>query len=122
ADGDIIIQMDADLQDDPAEIPRFLDKVKEGYDMVVGYKRVRHDPVTRVWGSRIYNAVASFCSGVKLHDHNCGFKAYRASILRGVNLYGEMHRHMPALLSGRGASVAEIVVNHRARRYGTSKF
>src|SRR5690606_22365706 len=73
-------------------------------------------------GSRVYNAVASACSGVKLHDHNCGFKAYRASALRGINLYGEMHRHMPALLSGRGASVTEIVVNHRPRRFGTSKF
>lgn len=117
-----VVQMDGDLQDDPAEIPQFLKKLDEGYDLVCGYKKKRYDPLNRVLGSRIYNAVTSFVSGVKLHDHNCGYKAYRSSILTGVTLYGEMHRHIPVILSGRGARICEIVVNHRPRQHGGSKF
>ena len=117
-----VIQMDGDLQDDPVEIPRFMAELAKGFDMVCGYKKNRKDPLNRVIGSRIYNSVTSFVSGLKLHDHNCGYKAYRKPILTGLHLYGEMHRHIPLILSGRGARINEIVVHHRPRSFGTSKF
>jgi len=119
---DVVVQMDADLQDDPADVPMFLEKLASGFDLVCGYKKRRHDPLNRVLGSRVYNLLASTVSGVKLHDHNCGFKVYRRSVLVGLNLYGEMHRHIPLILAGRGARICEVVVNHRRRMYGKSKF
>ena len=119
---DTVIQMDGDLQDDPAEIPSFINELDRGFDVVCGYKKRRFDPLNRVIGSRIFNSLISIVSGVKLHDHNCGYKAYRKPILSGLNLYGEMHRHIPLILSGRGARISEVVVNHRPRMFGASKF
>lgn len=122
AQGRFVIQMDADLQDDPAEIPNFLRELNNGYDLVCGYKKHRHDPLNRVLGSRIYNRVVSKVFGIKLHDHNCGYKAYRKSVLTGLNLYGEMHRFIPALLARKRVRIKEIVIQHRPRRFGESKY
>ncbi len=119
---DIVITMDADLQDDPREIPRFLEKMNEGFDVVSGWKRVRHDPWHKVLPSRIFNASVSRLTGVKLHDHNCGFKSYRRKIFDEVRLYGERHRFVPVLASARGWKVGEIEVTHHAREFGHSKY
>ncbi len=117
-----VFTMDADLQDDPKEIPRFLQKLDEGYDVVSGWKRTRHDPWHKVLPSRVFNALVSRLTGVKLHDHNCGFKAYRRQIFDEVKLYGELHRFVPVLASARGWKVAEIEVEHHARQFGQSKY
>jgi len=122
AEGDLLFTMDADLQDDPKEIPRFLEKMGEGNDVVSGWKKVRHDPWHKVGPSRIFNALVSKLTGVKLHDHNCGFKCYRREIFREVRLYGELHRFVPVLAAARGWIVGEIVVDHRAREHGVSKY
>ncbi|MEM9646314.1 MAG: glycosyltransferase family 2 protein, partial [Planctomycetota bacterium] len=113
--GDVVLTMDADLQDDPKEIPRFLAKMEEGFDVVSGWKKVRHDPWHKVGPSRVFNALVSSMTGVKLNDHNCGFKAYRREIFDEVTLYGERHRFVPVLAAARGWSVGEIVVEHHAR-------
>jgi len=120
--GDIVITMDADLQDDPSEIPRFLAKLSEGFDVVSGWKRVRHDPWHKVLPSRVFNWLVSRLTGVRLHDHNCGFKAYRRVIFDEVDLYGERHRFVPVLASARGWKVGEIEVEHHARQFGRSKY
>ncbi len=122
ARGDIIFTLDADLQDDPAEVPRFLAALAEGRDVVSGWKRVRLDPWHKVWPSRAFNALVSWLTGVKLHDHNCGMKCYRAEVFREVRLYGELHRFIPVLAAARGFRVGEIEVNHRPRRFGHSKY
>jgi glycosyltransferase involved in cell wall biosynthesis len=122
AKGSTIFTLDGDLQDNPAEIPRFLAKLDEGFEVVSGWKRTRHDPWHKVGPSRIFNRMVSGLTGCKLHDHNCGFKAYRREVLDEVTLYGELHRFVPVLAHGRGFKVAEIVVNHRARRFGHSKY
>lgn len=122
ANGEIVLTMDADLQDDPNEIPRFLDKLDEGYDVVSGWKRVRHDPWHKVLPSRVFNWLVSRLTGVKLHDHNCGFKAYRREIFDEVELYGERHRFVPVLAAARGWTVGEIEVEHHARKFGRSKY
>jgi glycosyltransferase involved in cell wall biosynthesis len=122
ARGDIIITMDADLQDDPKEIPRFLDKLAEGYDVISGWKRVRHDPWHKVFPSRVFNFVVSWFTGVWLHDHNCGMKCYRGPIFREIRLYGELHRFIPVMAAARGFRVGEIEVAHRPRRFGHSKY
>ncbi len=122
AGGEIVMTLDADLQDDPAEIPRFLEKLDEGFDCVSGWKRVRHDPWHKVLPSRVFNGLVSGLTGVKLHDHNCGFKAYRREIFDEVKLYGELHRFVPVLAASRGWKVAEIEVQHRARQHGKSKY
>ncbi|TWU60845.1 Undecaprenyl-phosphate 4-deoxy-4-formamido-L-arabinose transferase [Rubripirellula tenax] len=122
ATGEIAITMDADLQDDPDEIPRFLAKMDEGYDVVSGWKRVRHDPWHKVFPSRVFNALVSRMTGVKLHDHNCGYKAYRREIFEEVRLYGERHRFVPVLAAARGWRVGEIEVLHHARKFGRSKY
>jgi dolichol-phosphate mannosyltransferase len=114
--------LDADLQDDPHEIPRFLAAVKGGTDVVSGWKKVRHDPWHKVFPSRVFNRLVSFVTGVDLHDHNCGFKAYRADVVREVRLYGEFHRFIPVLAAAEGHTVGELVINHRPRKYGHSKF
>mgnify|MGYP001826747313 FL=1 len=119
---DVVITMDADLQDDPKEIPRFLAKLDEGFDVVSGWKRVRHDPWHKVLPSRVFNALVSRLTKVKLHDHNCGFKAYRREIFDEVTLYGELHRFVPVLASSRGWQVGEIEVEHHAREFGRSKY
>ncbi|MEQ9642674.1 MAG: glycosyltransferase family 2 protein [Alphaproteobacteria bacterium] len=122
ARGDVVITMDADLQDDPAEIPRFLERIAAGADVVSGWKKVRNDPVDKTLPSRVFNAVVSRVSGVKLHDFNCGFKVYRREALNGLSLYGELHRFIPVLLHWRGFRVEEMVVNHRPRQFGHSKY
>ena len=122
AKGSVVITMDADLQDDPHEIPHFLEKLRGGLDVVSGWKKVRHDPWHKVMPSRVFNAFLSVLTGVYLHDHNCGMKAYRAEALREVHLYGEMHRFVPVLAFARGFAVGELVIQHRARKFGTSKY
>jgi dolichol-phosphate mannosyltransferase len=120
--GDLVFTLDADLQDDPAEMPRFIAELNKGYDVVSGYKQVRHDPWHKVLPSRVFNWLVSRLTGVKLHDHNCGYKVYRREVVGEVQLYGERHRFVPVLAAARGFKVGEIVVQHRARRFGHSKY
>lgn len=122
AQGDIVLTLDADLQDDPREIPRMLAELNRGLDMISGYKQVRHDPWHKVLPSRVFNWLVSRMTGVWLHDHNCGYKCYRREVVREVRLYGELHRFVPVLAAARGFRVGEIVVNHRARKFGHSKY
>jgi glycosyltransferase involved in cell wall biosynthesis len=122
AQGNIVFTLDGDLQDDPAEIPRFLDKLGQGLDVVSGWKKRRYDPWHKVYPSRVFNAMVSGLTGCRLHDHNCGYKAYRSEVLDEVDIYGELHRFVPVLAHARGFRVGEIEVNHRARRFGTSKY
>jgi glycosyltransferase involved in cell wall biosynthesis len=120
--GEMVMTMDADLQDDPHEIPRFLAAMQNSLDVVSGWKQVRHDPWHKVGPSRIFNAMVSGLTGVKLHDHNCGMKCYRREVLGEVRLYGELHRFVPVLAAGRGYRVGEITINHRERKFGQSKY
>lgn len=122
ARGDIVMTLDADLQDDPAEIPQFLAALAAGKDVVSGWKRTRHDPWHKVFPSRVFNAMVSWLTGVRLHDHNCGMKCYRAEVLREIRLYGELHRFIPVLADARGFKVGEVVIQHRPRRFGVSKY
>jgi len=122
ATGDIVVTIDGDLQDDPAEIPRLLARLDEGYDLVSGWKTKRRDPLTRRIPSRVFNAIAGRVSGIRLHDMNCGLKAYRADVLVGLNLYGELHRYIPVLAHYRGYRVTELPVNHRPREHGSSNY
>lgn len=122
ARGDIVMTLDADLQDDPKEIPRFVLRLKEGLDVVSGWKRVRHDPWHKVWPSRVFNGLVSWVMGVPLHDHNCGMKCYRAAVFKEIRLYGELHRFIPVLAAARGYRVGELEINHRPRRYGLGKY
>ena len=122
ASGQIVIQMDADLQDDPAEIPNLLAKLHAGFDVVNGWKRKRLDPWHKVWPSRIFNRLVSRMTGVRLRDHNCGFKCFRAEVVKTIRLYGELHRFIPVMAHAEGYRVAEIEVQHRARRFGKSKY
>jgi len=114
--------MDADLQDDPAEIPNFLAKLEEGFDVVNGWKRVRRDPRHKVWPSRVFNWLVSRLTGLKLHDHNCGLKCFRAEVVKELHLYGELHRFIPVMAHARGYRVAGLPVEHHPRRYGRSKY
>ncbi len=122
AEGEIVITMDADLQDDPAEIPRFLEALAEDADLVSGWKQRRHDPWYRVASSRFFNWVVSVAAGLRLHDYNCGFKAYRRDVVEEIALYGELHRYIPFIANSRGFTVKEIVVKHRARKSGRSRY
>lgn len=122
ARGEVVFTLDADLQDDPKEIARFLSKLDEGFDLVSGYKEKRHDPFTKVLPSRVFNAMVRNLTGVRLHDVNCGFKAYRAVVLKNLRLYGEMHRFVPVLAHWKRFKIGEIVVEHHARKFGKSKF
>ena len=122
SDGETIVTIDGDLQDDPAEIPRLLAKLDEGFDLVSGWKARRRDPWRRRLLSRIFNAVTGRVSGLRLHDMNCGLKAYRAEVVRGLALYGELHRFIPVLAHYRGFRVAELPVNHRPRPHGRSRY
>ncbi len=122
ARGSLILTMDGDLQDDPCEIPRFLDKLHEGFDVVSGWKRIRRDPWHKVLPSRFFNRWVSRLTGVKLHDHNCGFKAYRREVFDDVHLYGELHRFVPVLAASYGWKIGEIEVRHRPRHAGNSKY
>src|SRR5262245_56832600 len=120
--GDIILTVDADLQDDPQEIPSFLRALGQGKDVISGWRRVRHDPWHKVLPSRIFNWMVSTLTGVRLHDHNCGMKCYRAEVVREVRLYGELHRFIPVLASARGFRIGEIEIRHRPRSFGSSKY
>ena len=122
ANGDIIITMDADLQDDPAEIPNFVNKISEGSDLVSGWKKVRHDPWAKTFPSKIFNFVTRLLTGVKIHDFNCGLKAYRSSVIKSIEIFGGRHRYIPALAGQKNFSISEIIVNHRPRKYGTTKY
>jgi glycosyltransferase involved in cell wall biosynthesis len=122
AKGAIIITMDADLQDDPVEIPRFLAALDEGVDLVSGWKKDRQDPWTKTLPSKIFNSVTSLLTGIKLRDFNCGFKAYRREVVQSLDLYGELHRYIPVLAYASGFRTGEIPVNHHRRSYGKSKY
>jgi glycosyltransferase involved in cell wall biosynthesis len=122
AQGEVVVTIDADLQDDPTEIPRLLAKLDEGFDLVSGWKTHRRDPITRRVPSKIFNWVTGRVSGLRLHDLNCGLKAYRAEVVRGLRLYGELHRFIPVLAHYRGYRVAELPVHHRPREHGRSRY
>ncbi len=120
--GAIVITMDADLQDDPAEIPALIDKLDEGYDLVSGWKQKRRDSLVKNQTSKVFNWFTGRMCGLKLHDFNCGLKAYRREVTQRVRLYGEMHRYVPALAQLEGFRVAELPVRHAARKYGKTKY
>jgi len=120
--GEIIFTMDADLQDQPEDIPLFLQEFKKGYDLVSGWKKNRHDPIDKVLVSRIFNFLAAKLTGVKIHDFNCGFKAYKKETLKNLELYGDLYRFIPALIFWQGFKVGEIIVHHKQRSFGKSKF
>jgi glycosyltransferase involved in cell wall biosynthesis len=122
ARGEWIVTLDADLQDDPAELPRLISALEGGLDLVSGWKQDRKDPISKTLPSRLFNAVTSWASGVRLHDFNCGFKLYRREVTQAIEVYGEFHRFIPALAHWAGFRVGEVPVRHRARRYGKSKF
>jgi dolichol-phosphate mannosyltransferase len=122
ATGEIVVTIDGDLQDDPSEIPRLLAKLEEGFDLVSGWKARRRDPLTRRLPSKLFNWVAGRMSGLHLHDMNCGLKAYRAEVVHGLVLYGELHRFIPVLAHEQGYRVGEITVNHRPRGHGRSRY
>jgi dolichol-phosphate mannosyltransferase len=122
ADGERIVTIDGDLQDSPAEIATLLAKIDEGFDVVSGWKRERHDPWHKVWPSRVFNWLVSRLMGVRLHDHNCGLKAYRREVMHEIRLYGELHRFVPVLAAAKGFRIGEVAVTHRPRQYGKSKY
>jgi glycosyltransferase involved in cell wall biosynthesis len=120
--GELVMTLDADLQDDPHEIPKFLAEMEKDLDVVSGWKKIRHDPLEKVLPSRVFNWFVGRVTGVKLHDHNCGMKCYRREVFDEVRLYGELHRFIPVLAAARGFRVGEVVINHRARTHGRSKY
>lgn len=122
ARGTIILTLDADLQDDPREIPHFIAALAADRDLVVGWKQTRHDPWHKTFPSLVFNTMVSKLTGVQLHDHNCGLKGYRREVTSELRLYGEMHRFVPALAAARGYRVGELVVHHRPRKFGRSKY
>jgi glycosyltransferase involved in cell wall biosynthesis len=124
AQGDVVFTMDADLQDSPDEIPAMRDMIlDEGYDLVSGWKRRRYDPIGKRWPSKFFNLTARIMSGIKLHDFNCGLKAYRRKVVKSIEVYGEMHRYIPILAKHAGfRRIGEKVVAHQERKYGKSKF
>lgn len=120
--GEYVITMDADLQDDPNEIPNLLNEIKKGYDLVSGWKKKRYDPITKTIPSRFFNFVTSLLTGIKIHDFNCGLKAYRKEVIKDINIYGELHRYIPVLAHWQGYKIGEIPVQHHPRKYGKTKF
>jgi glycosyltransferase involved in cell wall biosynthesis len=124
AKGEVVITMDADLQDSPDEIPSLMEKItKEGYHLVSGWKKKRHDPISKTFPSKFFNKITSWVSGIKLHDFNCGLKAYHYKVIKNIDVYGEMHRYIPLIAKWNGFNkIGEKVVEHRARKYGTTKF
>jgi dolichol-phosphate mannosyltransferase len=121
-EGELVVTIDGDLQDDPAEIPRLLAKLDEGYDLVTGWKAHRSDPLSRRVLSRVFNTVTGWLSGLRLHDMNCGLKAFRVEVARELDLYGELHRFVPVLAHDLGFRVTELSVNHRPREHGRSRY
>jgi glycosyltransferase involved in cell wall biosynthesis len=122
AQGDIVITMDADLQDDPKEIIPLINKIQEGWDLVSGWKKDRKDPISKKVPSKLFNLVTRLFTGIKIHDFNCGLKAYRQRVVKSIELYGGLHRYIPALAGQKGFTVTEIVVNHRPREFGETKY
>jgi glycosyltransferase involved in cell wall biosynthesis len=122
ATGRYVVTMDADLQDDPAEIPRLLEKLESGYDLVSGWKKVRHDPLGKRIASKVYNLFTSLFSGIRLHDFNCGLKIYRSEVVKTMRVYGELHRYLPVIAFRNGYRVGELAVQHHPRKYGKSKY
>lgn len=122
AKADLIFTLDADLQDDPAEIPHFLQKMSEGYDIVSGWKQNRKDTLSKTLPSRVFNKVTAVISGVNLNDFNCGFKLYKKEVIKHITIYGELHRYIPVLAHELGFRIAEISVKHHERAYGLSKY
>jgi glycosyltransferase involved in cell wall biosynthesis len=124
AEGDVVVTMDADLQDSPEEIPELYRLItKEGYDLISGWKKIRHDPVSKTVPTRLFNWATRQMSGIYLHDFNCGLKAYKRDVVKSIEIYGEMHRYIPVLAKWAGfKKIGEKVVQHRARKYGTTKF
>ena len=122
ARGEIIITMDADLQDDPKEIPNFIAKMNEGYDLVSGWKQNRRDSFVKNNSSKFFNFTTSLFSKIKLHDFNCGFKAYKNEVAKGLDLYGQLHRYIPVIVGNQGYKITEIPIHHRKRKYGRSKY
>lgn len=121
-EGEVIVMIDADLQDSPDEIPTLIAKLDEGFDVVSGWKRERRDPWHKRWPSKVFNYLVGALTGVKLHDHNCGLKCFRRDVIHEIRLYGELHRFIPVLAAARGFRVGEAVVQHRARQHGHSKY
>lgn len=122
ANGDIVITMDADLQDDPTEFEGMIKKLDEGYDLVTGWKKVRHDPLSKRLPSKLANLVTRLMTGVNVHDMNCGLKAYRKSVVKSLDIYGGRHRYIPALAGQQKFRITESVVNHRPRQFGKTKY
>lgn len=122
AKGDIIFTMDSDLQDDPKEIPNFLKKIESGFDLVSGWKEKRNDPFSKTFPSKVFNLITAKLSGLKIHDFNCGFKAYKKEVIDSIDLYGELHRYIPVLAHELGFKVGEISVLHHPRKHGVSKY
>lgn len=122
AEGDIVITMDADLQDEPNEIPHLMQKINEGYDLVSGWKHKRQDPFTKKIPSKIFNYVTAKMTGINIHDANCGLKAYRNDVVKDIDVYGELHRYIPAIAHLKGYKIGEIKVEHHPRQYGKSKY
>ncbi|MEC9376606.1 MAG: glycosyltransferase family 2 protein [Candidatus Neomarinimicrobiota bacterium] len=122
AEGKFIITMDADLQDDPAEIPNLVAKLQEGWDLVSGWKKTRLDPLNKRLPSKIFNFVTRIMTGVKIHDFNCGLKGYKKAVVKSIDVYGGRHRYIPALAGQQKFKLTEIVVNHRARQFGETKY
>ena len=120
--GKIVVTIDSDLQDDPKEIPHLINKINEGYDMVSGWKKDRKDPISKTIPSKFFNLILRFFSGLKIHDFNCGLKAYKHRVVKSINIYGGMHRFIPVLVKENGFSISEIVVNHRERKFGITKY
>ena len=122
ATGNLILMLDADLQDDPAEFPALLQKIQAGFDVVNGWKQRRLDPWHKVYPSKVFNGLVGLMTGLRLHDHNCGLKLFRAEVAQEVQIYGELHRFIPVLAHSRGFRVTEVGVNHRSRQHGHSKY
>ena len=122
AEGEIVITMDADLQDDPDEIPNLVNKINEGWDVVSGWKKNRKDPIGKRWPSKLFNYTTRIFSGIKIHDFNCGLKAYRNEVVKTIKVYGELHRYIPVLAAMEGFKITEFVVKHHPREYGESKY
>tara|TARA_B100001123_G_scaffold423830_1_gene534465 strand:- start:100 stop:1026 length:927 start_codon:yes stop_codon:yes gene_type:complete len=122
ANGEVVITMDGDLQDDPSEIEKLIEKIESGWDVVSGWKKYRKDPLSKRLLSKIFNYFTRLITGIKIHDFNCGLKAYKNKVIKSVDVYGGMHRYIPVLASFNGFKVTEIAVNHRERTFGTSKY
>jgi len=120
--GDIIITIDADLQDDPSEIPNLIEKINGGFDLVSGWKKKRNDPITKTLPSKLFNFITARFTGIKIHDFNCGLKAYRKEVIKEIPVYGSLHRYLPVLAHWKGFAIGEIIVQHHARKHGVTKY